>query len=134
MFTFHQVRNLSCKFFDGKVFEIVLVGTVQSHRCGFIVIGANTLNISIYRIQNTKSYQFHSKVEQLRSISKTSLLSIFIEPSYVASYVNEFSLIQIQHLKIDRIVRRTFAEQFGSRAQNKYFFTPRQYINECQPF
>ncbi|CAL6042607.1 Hypothetical_protein [Hexamita inflata] len=106
MFTFHQVRNLSCKFIDGKVFEIVLVGNVQSYRCGFIVIGANTLNISIYRIQNTKSYQFHSKVEQLRSIYKTSLLSIFIniESSYVASYVNEFSLIQISHLKIDRIV------------------------------
>ncbi|CAL6105051.1 Hypothetical_protein [Hexamita inflata] len=104
MFTFHQVRNLSCKFIDGKVFEIVLVGNVQSYRCGFIVIGANTLNISIYKIQNTKSYQFHSKVEQLRSIYKTSLLSIFIKPSYVASYVNQFSLIQIQHLKIDRIV------------------------------
>ncbi|CAL6008668.1 Hypothetical_protein [Hexamita inflata] len=103
MFTFHQVRNLSCKFIDGKVFEIVLVGNVQSYRCCFIVIGANTLNISIY-IQNTKSYQFHSKVEQLRSIYKTSLLSIFIEPSYVASYVNQLSLIQIQHLKIDRIV------------------------------
>ncbi|CAL5971936.1 Hypothetical_protein [Hexamita inflata] len=38
--------------------------------CGFIVIGANTLNISIYRIQNTKSYQFHSKVKQLRSIPR----------------------------------------------------------------
>ncbi|CAL6000683.1 Hypothetical_protein [Hexamita inflata] len=88
----------------GKLFEIVLVDNVQSYRCGFVVIGANTLNISIYRIQNTKSYQFHSKVEQLRSISKTPLLSIFIEPSYVASYVNEFSLIQIQHLTIDRIV------------------------------
>ncbi|CAL6097794.1 Hypothetical_protein [Hexamita inflata] len=133
MFTFHQVRNLSCKFIDGKVFEIVQVDNVQSYRCGFIVIGANTLNISIYIIQNTKSYQFHSKVEQLRSIYKTSLLSIFIESSYVASYVNEFSLIQIQRLNIDRIVQRTFAEQFESRAQNKYFFTTRQYINECQP-
>ncbi|CAL6082473.1 Hypothetical_protein [Hexamita inflata] len=116
------------------VFEIVLVGTVQSYICGFIVIGANTINISIYRIQNTKSYQFHSKVEQLGSISKTSLLSIFIESSYVASYVNQFSLIQIYHLNINRIVQKTFAEQFGSKAQNKYFFTPRQYINECQPF
>ncbi|CAL6076194.1 Hypothetical_protein [Hexamita inflata] len=98
-FVTYHVKLLTGKFskqFWLALFRVIDVASLQLVR--------NTLNISIYRIQNTKSYKFYSKVEQLRSISKTSLLSIFIEPSYVASYVNEFSLIQIQHLNIDRIV------------------------------
>ncbi|CAL5999994.1 Hypothetical_protein [Hexamita inflata] len=93
------VRNLSCKFIFGVFVGIVLVGTIQSYRIYFSVIEANVTYNSICRKENILEYQFHSELEKVRSLNKTSQLKLYAGPYLVYSHIIQIDLAHFQQLQ-----------------------------------
>ncbi|CAL5984976.1 Hypothetical_protein [Hexamita inflata] len=66
-----QVRNLSCKFIYGKLFGIVLVGTIQSYRIDFCVNEAKITNNSISKKKMYWNTNFTPNLKKLEAFTRS---------------------------------------------------------------
>ncbi|CAL6069990.1 Hypothetical_protein [Hexamita inflata] len=86
----------------------------------FCVIEANVTNNSICRKENILEYQFHSEVEKVRSLNKTSQLKLYAGPQSTSSRSSKIILTKLVPLQFAKFSLEMNHEKFSSISTMKY--------------
>ncbi|CAL6082212.1 Hypothetical_protein [Hexamita inflata] len=85
--------------FSGVLLELFWLAPFRVTGQTSAYVEANVTNNSICRKENILEYQFHSELEKVRSLNKTSQLKLYAGPYLVYSHIIQIDLAHFQQLQ-----------------------------------